>query len=285
MSEAAERGGRRKDPAVLVSDAMFRFRRAHSRLNAMLWSTEICYSHVLESAFEPEAAVWETFAHTKSNAWFPNREGKLKYDKNVGEFREDVETNMRHLHKNVLVEYYTHFEAYLASKLKIKKGKSAAPFLWNVGRSPHFAGPYQPRPVTLLLADVSRCIRNRIVHHDRLPKAPNDKSVEEIVLGLSRYGKADERAAIERQMSAWGVSEARIADWVNDFVRGVSARCDDEGGPAADIRRAFFYTLFTFTHFDALAFELEDATFDPARAAKKIFRKRSRIRNKAMIAE
>jgi hypothetical protein len=59
----------------------------------------------------------------------------------------------------------------------------------------------------------------------------------------------------------------------------VKARKDAKG-PSYD----FFYTLFAFTYLDDLAFEIEEALFDPDQPpVTTIYRHPSKVRNQEMI--
>ena len=118
------------DISIPVSRAMRRLRDAQTELNAMLWSTEICYGHVLGSGIDAGGDVWSLFSHARSHAWFPNREGKAKYNKPIPAFLRDVRRNTKLLHRHILISFYSQFEAYLKDRL----GEDCArgPFIMNL---------------------------------------------------------------------------------------------------------------------------------------------------------
>jgi hypothetical protein len=68
--------------SVLVSPAMKKLREEQTALNNLLWSTEICYGHVLATVPSSDDDVWTSFKHANTQAWYPNREGRRKYEKN-----------------------------------------------------------------------------------------------------------------------------------------------------------------------------------------------------------
>lgn len=269
---------------VPVSDAMKRLRDAQTRLNSLLWSTEIYYGHMLGSDLSPSADVWAMFSHAKSHAWFPNKEGATKYNKSVAAFLKDVERNLDSLHRNVLINFYSYFEDFLAAHFKGKFFKDN--FLNSVFIAsknwPNKA--YLPKPTTVLLADLSRHIRNRIIHQgESLPKKKDDQTVIEMCKAFEPK-RGSEGAPMKRALYFWQLDQTAILKCFNEFVGSVDNKCIVAAKKQNLGTHEFFYTLFTFTHLDNLAFEIEEALFQ-ADMAQPAFIKRAadRVRNPAML--
>jgi hypothetical protein len=270
---------------VPVSDAMKDFRDAQTRLNSLLRSTEICYGHMLGSKLPSSADFWSIFSHAQSHAWFPNKEGATKYNKSVPAFLKDVELNLASLHRNVLINFYSYFEALLDARFQ--KRFFNTNFLTSCGA---FAWPnrdYAPQAKTVMLADLSRLIRNRIIHAgDHLPRAKDDKVVIEMSKAvLPKDGIEGRQTRVA--MNFYKLDEAAILACFNEFVSGVDQKCKTAAKKQNLGTHEFFYTLFTFTHLDNLAFEIEEALFDPGVLGESpalIKRAANRVRNDAMCA-
>src|SRR4051794_31025779 len=114
-------GGETPRLAMMVSPAMRVLRDAQTKLNHFLWSTEICYGHVLSEAdarfSDPEQPIWTTFGHVQSSAWFPNSQGRLKFRETTGRFLAQTQANTTALYRHVLIAYYAHFEDYLTERV------------------------------------------------------------------------------------------------------------------------------------------------------------------------
>jgi hypothetical protein len=266
---------------VAVSPAMGRFRKAQTQLNAMLWSTEICYGHLLATVKRSEQDVWSLFSHAPSQAWFPNKEGKIKCDKTTTKFLGDVKANMKRLHAFVLAGYYAHFEAYRVERLT--KAEAAVPFLIHMARNKRLSGEICPNVDTVLLADLSRLLRNRIAHRGPIPMHADDAVVTKMCESfLSGGGKNDRKPSPEKALATWEAEPTRIRTCFNGFVRSVAKRCHASSPKDHQLTHEYFYTLFTFTHLDNLAFEIEEALYEPKSATAQILRAPERIRNGAM---
>lgn len=273
-------GSNRHGIDVAVSPSMRRFRDAQTELNAMLWSTEICYGHVLGSTINARSDVWSLFSHAPSHAWFPNREGQAKYNKPIPEFLSDVRKNARLLHRHILISFYSQFEAYLKERL----GEDCArgPFVMNLAIAPLLEAPYRPRPGTVLLADLSRLIRNRIVHHGSLPRAPGDGPILQMCASFDYPKNKSLQQKMTDALGRWGIDPVAIGSCFDSFVESVSSKCKGSSRGSGPLTHEFFYTLFTFTHLDNLAFEIEEALFDPAMATAVLTRAPGRVRNRDM---
>jgi len=284
LSKAAHPASAAKplDIQVAVSKPMRRLRDAQTQLNAMLWSTEICYGHVLGSTFHAGNDVWSLFPHARTQAWFPNAEGKLKYNKHISKFLTDVAENTKFLHRHVMINYYSQFEAYLADRLGEKF--SRGPFVRNFAADVRLTAQYSLQPQTILLADLSRLIRNQLVHRSgAVPKFPNDNATQAMCATFEYANNPGERQKMADALQVWGIGFPDIGKCFNRFVGGVAGKCkksSKSGGSA--LTHEFFYTLFTFTHFDNLAFEIEEALFDPHAATASLWRSPKRVRNLAM---
>jgi hypothetical protein len=73
-------GGEAPKVKVVATPEMVELRKAQTRLNHFLWTTEICYGHILAWASsdfaDPETPVNLTFGHVRSAAWFPKQSGE-----------------------------------------------------------------------------------------------------------------------------------------------------------------------------------------------------------------
>ena len=229
MGETVPKGSSARDAAsgdssaksyVAVSNEMRDLREAQTRLNSFLWSTEICYGHVLASPIDGDSDVWSLFSHAPTQTWFPNREGKLKYRKKVVGFQRDVRSNVRSLHSLVLVGYYGQFEAFLEERLGKKPGRSFVEFL---AKDDRLNGAFRPLGETVMLADLSRLLRNRIAHAQPVPVKPGDDVIQRMCDSFE--GEGLDRRAMTVALQSWRLDRPAIRACFDGFARSVDRRC------------------------------------------------------------
>jgi hypothetical protein len=266
---------------VLASAAMKKFRDEQNSLNHLLWSTEICYGHVLATVPGSDDDVWTSFQHANTQAWHPNREGRRKYEKTVNQFRKHVARNQRYLHRTILTHYYSAFEHYLTTRVvssrEKKKETAWGPFFSKLKIDQLTTGAYRLRPRTLLTADYCRLARNGIVHHNTptLPRKVDDRVATDWLAKILRE---------QTHLAAWGATPETAKACLERLVTGVRSRVTKAHAAGKAPSYDFFYALFAFTHLDALAFEIEEALFDPALPPSETIRKQpSKVRRQEMI--
>ncbi|HMN74132.1 MAG TPA: hypothetical protein PKA55_19900 [Rhodoblastus sp.] len=261
---------------VPVSAPMRSLRDVQTRLNAMLWSSEICYGHVLNGGIDADQPVQALFAHVETQAWTKNVKGLVKYRKSGHAFLRDVARNLDLMHRQVMVSYYAAFEAYLAARLGVRNG----PFVRTLADLPALRTDLRPRGETVVLADACRLLRNRLAHHGKLPRREDDDQTADMCASFQPKNQAA-AAQTEAALASWRLTQERVAAIVRTLIADVDRRCGATRRRSA-LRHEFFYTLFAFTHLDNLAFEIEEAAFDPARATLWIARDAKRVRSPEM---
>jgi hypothetical protein len=139
-------GGEAPKVKVVATPEMVELRKAQTRLNHFLWTTEICYGHILAWASsdfaDPETPVNLTFGHVRSAAWFPNNQGREKFTETTGRFLDQTRKNTADLYRHVLVGYYAYCEEYLEQRvLRFRVGNRWGPFVHSLSASAFRTAP------------------------------------------------------------------------------------------------------------------------------------------------
>jgi hypothetical protein len=264
-------------------------------LNHFVWSTEICYAYTL-SAGELQAGrnrmVDDVLGSVDAQAWYPrakrNRAGdptgqatQGKYRHTVGAFLDHVTRNTHYVHLAAIVMASTAFEEYLESQRasidpKNPWGKEMekgwGPYCWSLSGTAVYwegAAPGNPQqrpvnPKSVLDADVTRLLRNQIVHaQSGLALSRNDPEVARWQKTLGDQAKASRwysQAMAKNLLKRDSEIENTVRNAINGFLGSAEhkvRRAQATRGKELPIE--YFYMLFTFTALDALAFELEEA--------------------------
>jgi hypothetical protein len=268
---------------MMVSSAMRALRDAQTKLNHFLWSSEICYGHLLSQVdayfSDSEQPIWLTLGQVQSSAWFPNSQGRLKYRETTGRFLEHTQANTTALYRHVLVAYYAHFEDYLTERvIDLRVGNRWGPFIKSLS-APALREAQTPIPArTVLCADICRLIRNLVTHE---PKSLLPMDVGDGIIGEWRTNLKAQASRV-----SWTVTE-RDLNWAFHQVVGQVANHLRQGrADGKDLPPELFYLLFTFTNLDQLACQIEEATLpENVRLETWISRAADRIRRPDLVVE
>jgi len=253
-------GGVAQKVKVVATPEMVALRKAQTRLNHFLWTTEICYGHVLarsSSDFpDHEVPVNRTFGHVPSVVWFPNTQGREHLRATTGRFLDQTQKNTSDLYRLVLVGYYAYFEEYLEDRVPgLKVGKTWGPFVRSLSAVDFRTAP-TPLPLhTVLCADFCRLVRNLAVHepYELLPVTVTDVRV-------ARW-----RAQLleDARKSGWPANESDTHEAAQQVVGQVTNHLKQARNEGKELPPELFYLLFTFTNLDQLACQIEEALLAP----------------------
>jgi hypothetical protein len=94
---------------VAVSEHMEEPRKSQRELNLFLWTSELAYGHFLHDAGkvfgDPDGRAAEVLAHVATAAWFPNQQGRIKYDQTVGQTLVQINKNTVHVYRLVILSF------------------------------------------------------------------------------------------------------------------------------------------------------------------------------------
>lgn len=275
---------------VWVSPAMKRLRTFQSALNTFLWSTEVGYHFITDwdhpELTNPSLRLIDCLPGLRPEAWYLSNQGRPKYDPSVGDFLRDVQRNETQIFLAVLVNMASALELYLderAGPIKVSGKRGWGEYLETLAvpqlMTP--AAPGQPlRVETVVSADLFRLIRNRFVHSLKpSPKSSADPDVARWHRNLSNVlARHWGRTAAE----ADAIVDEAIDDVIGKVESGV-VRTKRAGKP---LPADFFTTVFAFTNFDNLAFEIEEALVGPLALGEglvSVGRKRDDVRRTDLV--
>jgi hypothetical protein len=240
---------------VVATPEMVELRKAQTRLNHFLWTTEICYGHVLARASsdfaDPEMPVNLAFGHVRTAAWFPNNQGREKFTETTGRFLDQTRKNTADLYRHVLVGYYAYCEEYLEQRaLQLRVGNAWGPFVRSLSGPALRTAPTPLLLHTVLCADLCRLVRNLIVHE---PYEPLPVAVDE------RVKKWQTKLLKDAMSSGWPASERDSHEAVQQVIGQVKNHLKGARDEGKELPPELFYLLFTFTNLDQLACQIEEA--------------------------
>lgn len=243
---------------VEVSQAMGRLRSEQMGLNFFLWTTELSYGFIHTSDDQrlrlADAPAMTAFSNVRSEAWFPNTAGRLKYGGTVKQFLDQLKRNAAVAAHATAVLWYSKFEQYLHERVGTVAGtkKSWGPLTKTLRVSPLLQTSWPVRPMRVLRADFCREVRNAMVHHEsEVPRSVDHPRIVE-------WKKRSEQ---EMEHPDWQcVDPAReVADAAQYVVGEVANHLKASEAEGKDLTPSFFYALFSFTNYDLLASDIEEA--------------------------
>jgi hypothetical protein len=268
---------------MIVSPEMRALRIAQTHLNHFLWTTEICYGHVLAQASthfaDLQKPISSTTAPARAHVWFPNSQGRNRFRESTGHFLTQTQENTTELYRLVLVGYYARHEEYLDNRaldLRDAKLKTWGPFVRSLASSVLREAPVPLLPKSVLCADVCRLVRNLIVHEPTspLPVDLNDARVRDWSAHLFE----------EAVKYKWSVTKESVKEAMFQVVGQVSNHLEQALKEGECLPPELFYLLFTFTNLDHLACQVEEALLPPdAGLPTWVTRPAERIRRQDLI--
>jgi len=268
---------------VAVSPAMEKLRGLQRELNYFLYSTELSYGLTL-TGNDPRLAdstihVSGALADVYASAWYPSNQGKIKYYATVAGFLEQLGRNARHVSRAIMVQWYSHVEEYLETRVRalIRPKQKWGLFTESLRCDPLLRVPVPVRISTVLRADFCREIRNLIVHGS--PELPESYDVPAVVRW--KRSRIDE---LNDAKCASGNAERLVMDALH-YVLGQAInhkRATEREGRRENLEH--FYALFTFTNLDSLAFEIEESLLPTTVLPEgRVTRKARDVRRKDLI--
>jgi hypothetical protein len=255
---------------VMVSAQMKKLRDEQTQLNFFLWTTELSYGFALTSndprLSQKDALAFEALENVDSEAWFPNTAGRMKYYGRVAAFLDQLRRNVATAAHATTLLWYSHFEDYLRSRLASPaKASSWGPFTKSLD-APRLVDAVCPLSVqTVLRADLCREIRT-----DDWIKARRAELRDPSSGFRPRVANADREA---KEAAEYVVGQAL------NHLREASAA-------TKELTLSFFYSLFSFTNLDSLAFEIEEALLPSAQLgieSTTVRRQVKKVRRKDLV--
>jgi hypothetical protein len=248
----------------------------------MLWSTEICYGHVLATASKDYSessvtGVWEAFNHAETQAWYPNRQGEQKYKSTVQQFLTDVRENMSSIHRPLMLQFYASFETYLRNRvgaLSSRKEKRLAPLLLALSDDLFTQCEVPLRIASVINGDICRLARNAVAHNDELPDSHKSPIAKKWRLQLETCHDA---------LKAWNASRDQIDQCVRKITFEIDRQVSVSPEKGRKLSHEFFFALFSFTILDQLASEVEEALMKDRDSDNWIWRPANSVRRMDLI--
>lgn len=268
---------------VLVSPEMFALREAQKMLNFFLWTTEIAYAVVSTSEdrrlSDMTASAVESLSSAHTEAWFPNSAGRIKYSGTVGDLVRQLTVNAKLLPAATFVFWHTKFESYLQARLGTLVGPVSnwGPYTASLSIRELRECEFPMRLRTVLRADLCRYVRNEIVHGREAPCSV----VSPVVAKWKKSRIGDLHHHWLHVNYAREVNEA-----VEHVVGQVATHLRTTSSEGKLLHPTFFFALFAFANYDALAFEIEEALL-PTRPGEHdsatIRRQRRHVRRASLV--
>jgi hypothetical protein len=268
---------------VAVSPAMEKLRGLQRELNYFLYSTELSYGLALTGndarLADGTMLVSDALADVYASAWYPSNQGKIKYYATVASCLEQLGRNARHVSRAIMVQWYSHVEEYLETRVRPFRspGQRWGPLTASLRCEPLLCVPVPLRISTVLRADFCREIRNLIVHGS--PDLPESYSAPKV----ADWRRARIAELNDRQCAS-GDAERLVMDALH-YVLGQAInhkRATGREGRRENLEH--FYTLFSFTNLDSLAFEIEEALLPTAPLPEgRVTREASKVRRTDLV--
>src|SRR5688572_16837227 len=142
---------------VSVSESMANLRSFQAILNGFWQSSELAYgffeSHADTIFSDKERPTLELLGHIESIVWFPNNQGRIKHDENIGTTLKQVHENTVHVYRASLLSFYSAFEAYLGKRIG-PENQTWGPFVKTLSIDSLIFSPCQVQLRTILCADL-----------------------------------------------------------------------------------------------------------------------------------
>jgi hypothetical protein len=304
--------GRRQgtiEPRVIVSvsESMANLRMIQEELNGFWQSSELSYGFFLSHAdtlfADKQRPTVELLGYVKSEVWYPNNQGRIKHEENIGSTLNEVRKNTVHVYRASLLSFCSAFEAYLDGSVPhaVKpKQWNWGPFIETLSIDSLIFAPCPVQLRTILCADLVREIRNKMIH--KAFWVPQDK-IDPVVLAWEEYTLKKALVAKNALMETKnGWTEDKIAEklknWTDDKIKENIHFAKDqvvnkainhvnEGArKGKELPIELFYMIFTFTNLDSLAFEIQEALLPPdSITGYSVTRKKAAVRRSDLIIE
>jgi hypothetical protein len=269
--------------SVAVSESMGRLRQTQGVLNGFWQTSDLAYGYFLSQAAsvfaDEQRRTVELLGHIESQVWYPNDQGRIKRDDTIGSTLKQVRENNMHLYRATLLSFFAAFEVYLDERVAPldPQVRSWGPYVRSLSVPSLTKIPVSVRLRTMLCADFSREIRNKIVHEAfSVPTSLDDQAVSEWKHRLydhaCRAGWSQDAVDAEMKYTA------------NHVIGKAINYVEEARKQGKDLPIELFYMLFTFANLDSLAFEIEEA-LQPvgSRTGVQISRKEEAVRRKDLI--
>ena len=254
---------------VSVTEEYRKLREIQTFLNRLVWSTELCYSYFL-SIFENKESlhretITDVFANLPIQAWFKNKNGTGKYNLTLKEHNDIITANQVYICRSAIILYNSYFDDYL--KNRIKRGDSTRDMgfllFLNLTNNDFKTSKIKLNIKNLFKADCCRLIRNIIVHQP----ANTFLSIKEIRAEIKKKitDKLIENSKRQHSFLQDEYSEKFIKENLDKAINEVIDNAITEVGNAANrnviLPYEFFFMLYTFTNYNAIAAEIEQILF------------------------
>jgi hypothetical protein len=285
MDQPAKVDDRRKQ--VVVSKIMKDFAGEQDALNQFFWSTELCYGIALDSdilANNGDNDVHDVLSWVPSSVWYPNNQGRRKYNRNCNQFLQDVTVNITYTARAAIIYMFSIFENYLDHRLCDGQQKKWRPYAQKLAcdrlTKPDYPG-VAVQLQTVCRADLCGYIRNRIVH----PPFLNLSSVSHPA--VSNWRSNFPQSCMSSDWNEFADKERIIGETINYVVGKAAMNVEwTKRELRKDIPIEFFYAIYTMSNLNALAFQIEEALLMPGDHVprRKICRQASSVRRKDLYA-
>jgi len=244
---------------IAVSLEMAELRETQKILNDFLWTSEISYGYLLSqgrTAFaDMNQPTIDVLGHVLTEAWYPSNQGRIKFDETIGNTLGQITLNTVHVYRAVVILFASAFENYLDKRvgpLRSNKGQGKwGPYFKNLAL-PELIQPSTALQFrTILLADISRRIRNCMVHP---PFSVPDSLTHPLLI--------EWRTSFKNNISPseWPkANDGRIDSAFRQVVGHAVDKMDEARKRGKSLPVELFYAIFNFTNLDNLACEIEEA--------------------------
>ena len=240
---------------VRVSEHYRRLREVQTFLNRLVWSTELCYGHFLNE-FENEklqdsAPVSTLFNHLPIQAWYKNKKGTGKYNLSLREHKEVVRKNQAYVCRSAIILFNSYFDDYLKNRANTR---------FRLYRNMIYEGlDIDVSLRNIFKADCCREIRNIIVHkpaeafldikdfRDHVKRTLSNELTRPGLLINTKYTSQEIHRCLSEALHE--VIGCAIIEMNNAIKQGYNLPFE------------YFFMLYTFTNYNDVASELEQALF------------------------
>jgi hypothetical protein len=247
---------------ISVTEEYRKLREIQTFLNRFVWSTELCYSYFLE-IFQNKTdlhreEISDVFTNLPIQAWFKNKSGNGKYNLTLKEHNNIVHANQVYICRSAIILYNSYFDDYLKYRVN-----SSFSLLKNLTNNDFKTSNIKVDIKKLLKADCCRLIRNKIVHQPE----NNFLSIKEIKADIKQKitNQLFEDSNKNKSFLQTEYSEKFIKENLDKAIHEVfdSAIIEVEGAANRNVilPYEFFFMLYTFTNYDAIASDIEQILF------------------------
>ncbi len=276
---------------VKITPEYRNFRNAQTLLNRFVWSTELCYSYFLD-VFEADKnslniSTADLFAHLPIQAWYKNDSGTGKYSLKLREHNDIIQANQTNICRSAIIINNSHFEDYLSSRLKKDFLLSC-----NLNFNTKQIGDDKARITLLkkiLKADLCRLIRNDLVHrlgNNFIDIKRYKDQKKESFFGILQKCKKD--SFLFKNYSPREI-DIEFSQAIHEVIDTATKEINiAKQSRNVDLPYEYFFMLYTFTNYDEIAFEIEQALYHdhkPKTEYNRVDKQKIKKELEVMIAE